>query len=132
LVSRYQSSEELGGDGGKRGVEARREGPQVAAAVRHPSTSPEISLVMVEPNRRQPAVDGQERNTSGLMRPKLGSGLYYKAEQAHIVQGPRSSGCVVVIWRRRGGGWRRPSVLVPPELLVFNLRSLDRQGNSVS
>lgn len=76
MVSRYQSSEELGGDGGKRGVEARREGPQVAAAVRHPSTSPEISLVMVEPNRRQPAVDGQERNTSGLMRPKLGSGLY--------------------------------------------------------
>jgi len=41
-VARYQSGEELGGDGGKRGVEARREGPPVAATVRHPSTSPEI------------------------------------------------------------------------------------------
>jgi len=41
-VARYQSGEELGGDGGERGVEARREGPHVAAAVRHPSTSPEI------------------------------------------------------------------------------------------
>jgi len=42
LVARYQSGEELSGDGGERGVEARREGPPVAAAVRHPLTSPEI------------------------------------------------------------------------------------------
>lgn len=36
FVARYQSGEELGGDGGERGVEARREGPPVAAAAGHP------------------------------------------------------------------------------------------------